>query len=32
MMRDRLSDDAWEQIADAFPPPAAVGGKRKDRR
>lgn len=32
MVRDRLSDDAWEQIADVFPPPAAVGRKRKDPR
>ncbi|TWT43124.1 transposase [Botrimarina hoheduenensis] len=32
MVRDRLSEDAWEQIAEAFPPPAAVGRKRKDPR
>ena len=32
MVRDRLSDDAWEQIAGAFRPPAAVGRKRKDPR
>ena len=32
MVRDRLSDDAWEQIADVFPPPAAVVRKRKDPR
>lgn len=32
MVRDRLSDDAWEQIAEAFPPPALVGRKRKDPR
>lgn len=32
MARDRMSDDAWEQIADAFSPPAAVGRKRKDPR
>ncbi len=32
MVRDRLSDDAWQQIAGAFPPPAAVGWKRKDPR
>lgn len=32
MVRDRLGDDAWELIADVFPPPAAVGRKRKDPR
>ena len=32
MVRDRLSDEAWEPIADVFPPPAAVGRKRKDHR
>ena len=33
MVRDRLSDDAWEQIADAFPhSQAVVGRKRKEPR
>ena len=32
MVRDRLSDDAWEQIADVFGEPAKTGRPRKDPR
>ena len=32
MARDRLSDDAWEQIADVFGEPAKTGRPRKDPR
>jgi transposase len=32
MLRHRLTDDEWEMIRDVFPPPAATGRPRADRR
>lgn len=32
MVRERLSDDAWDQIADVFGEPASTGRPRKDPR
>lgn len=32
MVRDRLCDDAWEQIADVFPERAKTGRPRKSPR